>query len=67
MHRFFSDEQGNITGEELAHLTRVLRLAAGDEVELLCAGKKLRARIAQVDKERARCDLLSELPACEAR
>ena len=67
MHRFFSDEQGCITGEELAHLTRVLRLAAGDEVELLCAGKKLRARITQVDKDRARCDILSELPACEAR
>lgn len=65
MHRFYSDERGDIIGEELAHLTRVLRLVAGDEVELLCAGKKLRARIAQVDREFARCEILGELPACE--
>lgn len=66
MHRFYSDPQGNVTGEELAHLTRVLRLGVGDFVELLCSGKKLRARIAQIDKDIARCDILEELPSCES-
>ena len=35
MHRFFADEDGRIRGDEYKHLTRVLRLSEGDEIEAL--------------------------------
>ena len=35
MHRFFADEDSRIRGDEYKHLTRVLRLSAGDEIRPL--------------------------------
>ena len=68
MHRFFAEDRENsITGEEHAHLTRVLRLGQGDIVEVLQAGRRMRARLGQVEKSRAWFEPMEELPANEAR
>ena len=53
MHRFFADEDSRIRGDEYKHLTRVLRLSAGDEIEALTGGKRFRARITAIDGESA--------------
>ena len=37
MHRFFADEDSRIRGDEYKHLTRVLRLSAGDRVIVTAA------------------------------
>ena len=66
MHRFYADENNRITGDELAHLTRVLRLEAGDEVELLRAGRRFRAQITEITKQYASCEQKEELDSHEA-
>lgn len=66
MHRFYADQYNRITGDELAHLTRVLRLKADDEVELLCGGRRFHARITEITKEYAACEQLEELDSHEA-
>ena len=51
MHRFFADERGVVQGaaylnaEDAGHALRVLRLESGDEVELVCAPARYRAKI----------------------
>ena len=65
MHRFFADEDGRIRGDEYKHLTRVLRLNAGDEVEALTGGKRFRVRITAIDGESAAFERLEELPSHE--
>ena len=67
MHRFYADENNRITGEEAAHLTRVLRLEAGDEVEVLQGGKRYRAKLIEVTKTYADYELFEELPSHEAK
>ena len=55
MHRFFADERGIqdgaafLSGEDARHALRVLRLAAGDEVELVCPPARYRACIADTE------------------
>ena len=59
MHRFFvapeqiGDGSACITGEDVKHISRVLRLGEGDEI-FLCDGQcgEYRARITAVEKER---------------
>ena len=65
MHRFFADEDSRIRGDEYKHLTRVLRLSAGDEIEALTGGKRFRARITAIDGESAAFERLEELPSHE--
>ncbi len=67
MHRFFAEADGSIVGEELNHLTRVLRLSVGDEIEVLMEGRRFQAAISSIDKERATVDLGEELPSREAK
>lgn len=67
MHRFYADENGRISGEEAAHLTRVLRLEAGDEIEVLQDGKRYRAVLNEVTKASAEYTLHEELPSHEAK
>ena len=65
MHRFFADEDSRIRGDEYKHLTRVLRLSEGDEIEALTGGKRFRARITAIDGESAAFERLEELPSHE--
>ena len=65
MHRFFADEDGRIHGDEYKHLTRVLRLSEGDEIEALTGGKRFRARITAIDGESAAFERLEEMPSHE--
>ena len=65
MHRFFADEDGRIRGDEYKHLTRVLRLSEGDEIEALTGGKRFRARITAIDGESAAFERLEEMPSHE--
>ena len=67
MHRFFAEEDGTIVGEELAHLTRVLRLSVGDEIEALINGRRFQATIETIDKEAAKIALGEELPSHEPK
>lgn len=66
MHRFFADEAGRICGDELKHLTRVLRLKPGDEIEVLCAGQKKRAVLTAVGPDCAVYEETGALESCEA-
>lgn len=69
MHRFFLDPhqlQGataRITGEDVAHMARVLRLRAG-ELVTLCdgAGTDYEARLRSLGKEEILLDVLSSRP-----
>ena len=63
MHRFFADEDGRIRGDEYKHLTRVLRLSAGDEIEALTGGKRFRVRITAIE---AKALLLRDWKNCPA-
>ena len=64
MERFFVEHtaiQGNtatITGEDVAHITRVLRLKQGDEVRI-CDGQgyEYEARLRELDKQSVRAEL----------
>ena len=67
MHRFFIPpdqiETGRpvLRGPEVKHLVKVLRLGAGDVVELLDgSGRGIRARIDSVDREEVVCARLEE-------
>lgn len=70
MNRFFvapekiKGDAARITGEDVKHIVRVLRLAAGDEV-MLCdgAGMDYPARIEAVNKEDIRLSILQSLPS----
>ncbi len=66
MHSFFG-EKGVIRGEEAAHLFRVLRLRAGEEIVAIEDGRRCLARLSSVDKSEARYEPLSPLPDGEAR
>ena len=49
-----------ITGEDVGHISRVLRMTAGDEL-LLCDGKGFdyKAEIADINKEKIECKIIS--------
>jgi 16S rRNA (uracil1498-N3)-methyltransferase len=62
MHRFFvaKDQIPVITGSDAHHIKAVLRLQAGDQLELLDgSGKIYQARIADIKKDRILCEILS--------
>lgn len=73
MHRFFADENGVINGVaaldalDAQHAVRVLRLEAGDTVELMDAGSRYTAKIEAADREGVRVRIVSELPSTEPR
>ncbi|MBC8570371.1 16S rRNA (uracil(1498)-N(3))-methyltransferase [Oscillospiraceae bacterium NSJ-54] len=68
MPRFFTDQINDefalITGEDARHIGRSLRMAVGEEL-ILCdgAGSDYRCRIASIDRESVRCDVLSRAPS----
>lgn len=66
MHRFFADEAGCISGDELNHLIKVLRLSAGDEVEVLRDGARYRAVIDEITKQSAAVTYHEQLDGHEA-
>lgn len=67
MHRFFASAPGEIAGEEAAHLSRVLRLDAGEEIEVLLGGERYAAVLTQVEKAAARYTVTDTLPSHEPK
>ena len=67
MHRFFSEDGASIRGEELKHLRQVLRLAPGDEIEVLWDGRRLLAELTEVAAQAAAFAVRQELPDREPR
>lgn len=68
MHRFFVNDAGvqemraRLDAEEAKHAARVLRLAPGEEVELLDGLRRYRARLTAVAPDGAEADVLEALP-----
>ena len=68
MHRFFTDpetiREGSIviTGEDVAHITRVLRLQTGDEI-VVCDGQSndYRCAICRADKQAVELEILEHI------
>lgn len=73
MHRFFADASGIVQGkarlneEDSRHALRVLRLEAGDEVELVCAPSRYLARIAGTEDGVVTVAVQEELRCTEAK
>lgn len=66
MHRFYANE-GKITDDEQKHLSRVLRLQVGDQIELMQPDGLYSARIDRIEKEQSFCTELTPLPSREAK
>lgn len=73
MHRFFADENGIQNGiaflneEDSRHALRVLRLEAGDEIELVCAPERYLAEIAEISDDLVRVCVKETLRCTEAK
>ena len=71
MHRFFAEaldgDLARLSAEEAAHAARVLRLEAGDEAELLMAGRRFAAVFTALKADGAELRVLRELPSTEPR
>ena len=73
MHRFFADENGIDHGtaclniEDSRHALRVLRLATGDEIELVCAPGRYLAQITGETDGLVQVKILQALRQTEAR
>lgn len=73
MHRFFADETGisggmaRLNAEDSRHAVRVLRLEAGDEIELVCAPERYLACIETPDEGCVSVRILETLRSTEAR
>ena len=73
MHRFFADERGLEDGvaflgaEDAQHALRVLRLAPGDEIELVCPPERYQARIEDTADGVVRVRAMKPLRSTEAR
>ena len=73
MHRFFADESGVQNGfarlyaEDSRHALRVLRLEAGDEIELVSAPDRYLARIEDTEGECVAVRVVEKLRSTEAR
>ena len=73
MHRFFADDRGVVDGaawlgaEDSRHALRVLRLAAGDDIELVSAPERYLARIEDTDGECVAVRIVETLRSTEAR
>ena len=65
MHTFYLEPENwhtlTLTGNEFHHLSKVLRLKAGEEISLLDGkGKEAICQIAGIDKKEAKLTLLAE-------
>lgn len=70
MHRFYAEQSGQdvfLSPEDTHHALRVLRLRAGDEVEVFLSGERMKAVLDETDGERIRLTGLTSLPSTEAR
>ena len=73
MHRFFADERGIVeniaylNAEDAGHALRVLRLESGDEVELVCAPARYRAKIDSTEGGEVRLRVIEKLRDTEAK
>ena len=73
MHRFFADERGIVeniaylNAEDAGHALRVLRLENGDEVELVCAPARYRAKIDSTEGGGVRLRVIEKLRDTEAK
>ncbi len=73
MHRFFADETGivhdmaRLNDEDSKHALRVLRLEAGDEVELVCAPSRYLGRIADAQDGSVSVQIIEKLRDTEAK
>lgn len=72
MHRFFADESGVVDGvarlgaEDARHAVRVLRLGAGDEVELVAAPERYLGEIVRADEDGVTVRVTGRLRSTEA-
>lgn len=66
MRRFFAEKIENntavLTGSEAEHLSRVLRLKAGDPILVAGEGEEYVCRLVQVEKQRAEAEILQTRP-----
>ena len=66
MHRFYVDQlvgtQAELSREDIHHAWKVLRLSAGDKVELICHGERYEA----VLRDNGIAEVLKKLPPTEA-
>lgn len=66
MRRFFAEKIENntavLTGSEAEHLSRVLRLKAGDPILVAGEGEEYVCRLVQVEKQRAEAEILQIRP-----
>ena len=73
MHRFFADETGirdgmaRLNAEDSRHALRVLRLEAGDEIELVCAPERYLACIEEAQEDAVLVSVCRQLKSTEAR
>ena len=73
MHRFFADERGIVqdaaylNAEDAGHALRALRLESGDEVELVCAPARYRAKIDSTEGGEVRLRVIEKLRDTEAK
>ena len=73
MHRFYADENGiaegfaRLSGEDALHAVRVLRLKAGEEIELVAAPDRYLAQIESIEGQDVRVRVLKALRATEAK
>ena len=73
MHRFFADDRGIVNGaatlnaEDSRHALRVLRLEAGDEIELVSAPDRYLARIEDTEGECVAVRVVEKLRSTETR
>lgn len=73
MHRFFADDRGIVNGvaylneEDSRHALRVLRLEAGETIELVCAPERYLAKIEDTDGESVQVRVEEKLRSTEAR
>ena len=73
MHRFFADDRGIVNGaaylngEDSRHALRVLRLEAGETIELVCAPDRYLGKIENTDGECVQVRVEEKLRSTEAR
>ena len=73
MHRFYADEQSlgddllRLCPEDARHASRVLRMKAGDSLEVYARGVRYLAEFTAVSEEEALCRPLEQLPSTEAK
>lgn len=73
MHRFFADDSGiaggtaRLNAEDSRHALRVLRLAAGDPIELVAAPNRYLAEVTDTDDECVSVRIVEQLRSTEAR